>query len=51
MSFVAKLDIPIFDGVGYSRPRVQGESVTRRDFFINAIILETNQLPQKSELL
>jgi hypothetical protein len=42
--------IPIFDGVGYSRPRFEGEAETWQGFFMNACILETNQLAQKSQL-
>ena len=43
--------IPIFDGVGDSRSRFRGEAETWQDFLVNAIILETNQLPKESELL
>ena len=43
--------IPIVDRVGYSRTRFGGEGETSQGFFTNAIIPETNQLPQKSELL
>ncbi len=43
--------IPIVDGVGYSCPRFRAEAETWQRILSIAIVLETNQLPQKSELL
>jgi hypothetical protein len=43
--------ILIVDGASYSCSRIRGEAEAWQGFFSSAIILETNELPQKSELL